>query len=375
MPDFEKVNEAASRVESGEMTGRDFKRLMDYMAWQAGQEVRGRRVGGIVRHSGERMAVYAGEALAVSLVTSPAGGVGKLAARGAGFVINLRKQRKLAVGTARLLEGLAARGVAGKIAANTLRGAGTAAKGAAVYTAGTGAHELLTGGGWSRERAYQDVMAKRLGLTTGKGSEAEGVYWAFNETAPDFVDAMWPYLRDTFIEGASEGMGGGLMKVAGLDRVFALQQAFMARWIAGGKGRTAAQFIKKLTGKGVKASGWHGFTGEMLEEQAGRTIRAGIAALESGEEGIYGEWHEELIPTASGFVDELLAIGLMSGAVSTAGAIMTPETDLERSEKWKAAVRARGDQVVQDEVLRHREFKDPKTSLNWRRSTGVLRAT
>lgn len=96
---------------------------------------------------------------------------------------------------------------------------------------------------------------------------------------------------DSAIELGSERAGGHLAKVAGRlasfipgsEKLRALKAAISQKWLAAKPGRTFAMLDEAL-----KQGGWHGVTGELMEERAGDVARL-VTGLEGFEDNLTGQ--------------------------------------------------------------------------------------
>jgi N12 class adenine-specific DNA methylase len=116
--------------------------------------------------------------------------------------------------------------------------------------------------------------ARRQAPTT---DEAAGGADALRDWDDDFVPALAKAIPDQFVEifsertgGLVEGVGGKLAKLPVANRIVALKEAVLSRWLQLHPDRGVRDFFDQVRTK----SGWNGIIGEMFEERVGEVMRA-----------------------------------------------------------------------------------------------------
>jgi hypothetical protein len=153
----------------------------------------------------------------------------------------------------------------------------------------------------SRTRtAYgRDVYQQRYGVGEDEAGELRAAILTSN---PDLVGALYRAGAGTLIEGASERLGGHLMKLGPMQRVSAFQHSLLDRFLK--KGGTVSGFTRRVLQKG----GYDGMVEEFLEERAGDVM--GLMTLSK-------TW-AEVAPEADQYAAELIAFAVPGMTVQAA---------------------------------------------------------
>lgn len=173
-----------------------------------------------------------------------------------------------------------------------------AVKGTQVFAAETGI-SAMTGGGRLQSNLLQRTM-REIGMSE---DEAGKLSLALEATKPELLAALPAAIVDSLIETISEGSGTALGKLPLMDRLGALEVAFMRRLFK--KGYSVDTVTKRLLEHGA----WNKYFEEVGEEIYGDTLRTGAGFVVPGAEDLKDsllyEWEE-----AAGM---MVGIGAVSG--------------------------------------------------------------